>query len=43
MFLENVSSKRGDEVGLFANMMLYECYFKAGVQDLCDEKFKIVE
>ncbi len=40
---EKISKIRNDEVGLFADMLLYEHYFKSGKKDLADKKFKIVE
>jgi hypothetical protein len=42
-FLERISSLRNDEVGLFADMLLYEYYFKSGKKDFADKKFKLVE
>jgi tetratricopeptide (TPR) repeat protein len=42
-FLERISSLRNDEVGLFADMLLYEYYFKSGKKDFADKKFKQVE
>ncbi|CUU08434.1 hypothetical protein JGI1_02086 [Candidatus Thermokryptus mobilis] len=38
-----ISTVRNDEVGLFADMLLYEYYFKLGKRDLAEGKFKIVE
>lgn len=42
-FLEKTASLRSDEVGLFANMMLYKYYFKIGDKSLANEKFNIIE